>query len=328
MSRGKRRLAFGLTGIVAGLAIWLMLAFVASHPGASESPQFVTVGSRLLDFHFGDRLRTYRASGQSSGTYNLPKGYRSYRMQLSYSRDGRWVVVSGYSEDLDVRSRLIQVFRADDFTQSIATLPRVGIVSWSPDGKTIVADMHMEDQEATAIVLIDMACIIEGSNCDLEATRIAFGRGPTWSPDGSRIAYISDEGKLTVLDVASGSTSEVHRRPVRECLEVDWSPSGRYIAYRCVDGSRVFDTEITRDFAVPDEYVYIYEMDWLPDQDLLLFSTAIQGDGLVGALLIGNEAGQASAVYSFDPTTKLITRLTTSQTDFIDSFAVWPGTTQ
>ena len=66
--------------------------------------------------------------------------------------------------------------------------------------------------------------------CDL-----TDGAGPTWSPDGSRIA-VSGDGRIWTASVEEGGFRELTRCP--PCLDSHpaWSPDGRSIAFARDDG--------------------------------------------------------------------------------------------
>jgi Tol biopolymer transport system component len=73
------------------------------------------------------------------------------------------------------------------------------------------------------------------------------GFDPSWSPDGSSIAYrlllADDDGEIWVVDVATGDAHDLVNDPVSSDWGPDWSPDGGRIAYssnRGVGGISVF----------------------------------------------------------------------------------------
>jgi Tol biopolymer transport system component/DNA-binding winged helix-turn-helix (wHTH) protein len=73
-------------------------------------------------------------------------------------------------------------------------------------------------------------------------TRLTYDEGlqtePTWSPDGSYIAYSSDQGgkfDIWIQQVSGGNPIQVTKRPGQN-WQPDWSPDGKYIAYRSEEG--------------------------------------------------------------------------------------------
>lgn len=103
----------------------------------------------------------------------------------------------------------------------------------SPDGKTIAyvrrsADV-MSDRVRGSVWLVDVA---SGEQRPLVTGPGSYG-SPRWSPDGSRLAYISgDEGgaQLWVRWVASGAVTRITQLPDAPDA-ITWSPDGSTIAY-------------------------------------------------------------------------------------------------
>ena len=95
----------------------------------------------------------------------------------------------------------------------------------SPDGTTIVFDL-----------LGDIYTVPIGGG---DATRITSGMGydaqPTFSPDGSRIAYISDRSgsdNIWVVDAAGGEPKALTREREDAVSTPEWDPEGDYIMAR------------------------------------------------------------------------------------------------
>jgi Tol biopolymer transport system component/DNA-binding winged helix-turn-helix (wHTH) protein len=73
-------------------------------------------------------------------------------------------------------------------------------------------------------------------------TRLTYDEGlqteATWSPDGSYIAYSSDQGgkfDIWIQQVSGGNPIQVTKRRGQN-WQPDWSPDGKYIAYRSEEG--------------------------------------------------------------------------------------------
>jgi Tol biopolymer transport system component len=98
--------------------------------------------------------------------------------------------------------------------------------AWSSDGR--IAFTHFVD-EAHANIFV--------ANADGTAMRqLTTGHrdaGPTWSPDGSRIAFVRDEGDQHELYVmkADGSDARALTRTAASEGMLAWSPDGQRIAY-------------------------------------------------------------------------------------------------
>ncbi len=117
----------------------------------------------------------------------------------------------------------------DLFDLSTAAEPQI-----SPDGRTIAyvrrqADI-MTDRMVPSIWLVDVAT---GAERPLVAVKGAHS-SPRWSPNGSRLAYVSTmEGSTAQLFVrwmASGEAARITSLPDSP-NSVDWSPDGSQIAY-------------------------------------------------------------------------------------------------
>jgi TolB protein len=56
------------------------------------------------------------------------------------------------------------------------------------------------------------------------------GHSPAWSPDGNRIAFVSPENKICMMDADGGHFQQLTTGDSTDATPV-WTPSGKYIVY-------------------------------------------------------------------------------------------------
>lgn len=98
--------------------------------------------------------------------------------------------------------------------------------TWNHDGTQLAFGIrvHNEAEDATEIWIADLP---SGT-----PSLLASGRGlgwPQWSPDGSRIGYVSVNGTI-MHELSSDRTKVLKRTPTTSWEQTFWSPSGAYFA--------------------------------------------------------------------------------------------------
>ncbi|WP_338241578.1 S9 family peptidase [Aurantiacibacter hainanensis] len=148
--------------------------------------------------------------------------------QSSIPQDQQPVPMSASAQGSD-RTGPNRTFTGEDlFDLAIAADPQI-----SPDGDHIVYVRQqndiMSDRAVNSIWMIDVASGAEmpfaGQNGDAYS--------PHWSPDGTRVAYVSTEGgnsQLWVKWLANGEAVRLTGLP-NSPSSIAWSPDGRSIAY-------------------------------------------------------------------------------------------------
>lgn len=118
-------------------------------------------------------------------------------------------------------------------TESFFQMESVANPAISPDGQLIVFSRSyvdkMKDQQRANLWLIDR----EGKRLRELTNGTWRDSGVVWSPDGSRIAFLSDRDGTTQLHVMWMDTREVAQLTHldRAPADITWSPNGKQIAY-------------------------------------------------------------------------------------------------
>jgi Tol biopolymer transport system component len=122
-------------------------------------------------------------------------------------------------------------------TVRMTNIENSGFADWAPDGKRIVFEQMTNGIHQIFVADADGARPVQITQCTLDCL------SPTWSPDGSRIAYLSretlDSAVTIVIDADGtnprriGATKDFHNNWVGR--PVGWSPDGRQITYELGD---------------------------------------------------------------------------------------------
>ncbi len=124
--------------------------------------------------------------------------------------------------------------------EDLFALRAVGRVALAPDGRHVAFELKRFDladnRNYTQIMLVDAQTGVQRPLTDGKRNDSL----PKWSPDGSRIAFLSDRDKGTTLWVLPMDGGEPQRITAPEGFvkDFDWSPSGRRIAYAYQEMSR------------------------------------------------------------------------------------------
>jgi DNA-binding winged helix-turn-helix (wHTH) protein/Tol biopolymer transport system component len=138
---------------------------------------------------------------------------------VDFSRDGQWVAYASYPEGTLWRSRI------DGSERRQLTLPPLAVINprWSPDGKLVV----FADGQSSKIYVVSA----EGGGPLLLVGGNEGGGDPTWSADGTQIAYAVNgpmtEAWIKVLDLKTQHSTKVPGSDGR--WSPRWSPDGKHL---------------------------------------------------------------------------------------------------
>jgi PEGA domain/Anaphase-promoting complex subunit 4 WD40 domain/WD40-like Beta Propeller Repeat len=151
---------------------------------------------------------------------------------------------------------------------------------WSPDSRHM-AVTGLEPGTALALLSPDGVTRVLLHEAEVEQPP-NLNLGPTWSPDGQRLAYLAlpDEGaptsrQLWVMDISSGKPQRLFETD-KPFLEPVWSPDGHLIALLLPwNQIFVFDLEAGKlaQVPLPKEATEVHQHVWAPDSDRLALET-------------------------------------------------------
>jgi TolB protein len=141
--------------------------------------------------------------------------------------------------------------------------------AWSPDGELIAFSRYVRSKDAYAIFTMDP----HGEDVRRlhSVTRAPYGvssSSPSWSPDGSRIAFVRDENQnrlgdshLYVIDPDGGDLRRVSEQG-GPYYDPTWSPHGRSIAFIAGNQIRVMRRDGRELWTLETGYEDINGIDW------------------------------------------------------------------
>jgi TolB protein len=192
-----------------------------------------------------------------------------------WSPDGKYLLFASVGSD-----RLIDLWRATILTNQLENLTAdiqetPGEASWSPDGAKIVFSLSGYREKASIWVMD------KDGNHKQQLTDNKFDHAPTWAADGRSVAYLSDDGNLTDLNLFDVSSKHITKL-ASEVIDYAWSPKGDKIAlvrglgHTTTDMIYLLDIKTQQETQIGKEqkWAIIMEMAWSPSGDKLAVAAA------------------------------------------------------
>ncbi len=190
-----------------------------------------------------------------------------YLSGWSISRDGDRIALETRGDLFTARTKKKGLIRRITDNSSV----RVKDPAWSPDGKWLAGWSEVNGEEQLMLYSTDNST----SPRQVGTTPPGWNFGPSWAPNGQKLAYSDEKLRLWSVDIATGTRIKVDSSNY-EMREYDWSPDSRYLAYtfQMENGFgrvQIWDSETKHSTAVTDEMYNCFSPTWDPNGKFLFF---------------------------------------------------------
>ena len=193
--------------------------------------------------------------------------------------NGRLAFISDDLENLEGNARLLVSDPNGKRRKAILSPPegsgRYWEPVWSPDGTRIAVGLQLGNRySGYASLLYIVNADGSGRRSIADAPDRSEG-APAWSPDGSKLAYVTGGATGEIWLIDSGGRN---RRRLTEGADPTWSPDGQRLAF--VRDGEVFVLEVDGLRSMRIAGGPSRAPDWSPDGELIAFERNLLGNGL------------------------------------------------
>jgi Tol biopolymer transport system component len=274
--KGKRLPAGEMIGFVApdsgiyvlGLANGVKTMVLGGVPSSAE-PDWSSDGRKIAFVGNGDSIWVMKADG--TGRRLLQSG-EAGAYSPAWSPDGEKIAFSSYSGGGNPSIQIMDVANSEresitDETEGAGNFHP----GWSPDGERIVYMKQEGSSEAVQGIPVNEIYIIDADGShENRLTRGAGDAHPAFSPDGTKIAFVSrrDSDPGIYVMNADGTNVEKLADGATDNTTPSWSPDGERVVFGS-EGAlgteiRVVNAEGTGERSVTDPPTEGIDPTWLP----------------------------------------------------------------
>lgn len=282
-----------------------------------------------------------------------------YTLLVAGKRDGQsaWGLYTILADGTEEQAVDLQLDNAIEESSNL-TINEVFDVRYSPDGEMIVFAASVQvtanpevTEEATEEAVaastefeeIFIASIQDGTVTRLTTLEAVHAQNPVWSPDGSRIAFASDEDGDYDIYLVNVDGSELRAITFNDAQDNDpsWSPDGAYIAFASDEAGPGF-LEVWSMTADGGERTRLtndtnssYAPAWSPDGSAIAFISdrridadlyVMNANGTGEQLLTTDDNAAEDREPAWSPDGEWIAFISSRESDFFEIYLLQPDT--